>query len=219
MNADEIAEGFKRINEIAMKAVSAGNYAEAAAVFLEGLALEEKLGLVTQMSESHANIGNVYFSAGEYDEALPHLAKAAELFQKASKSDEVIATMLTIATILEIKGDDAGAQKQLDAVMRKARNGEQRGMVFYRIACLHQKKGDPYKAQESFSRALMEMERLNRQEDILLCLLARAALFLRTGRRELASRDVARAKSLARGKDKLTGLFQNAASELGLDQL
>jgi len=217
MNAKEMAAGFKKINEIAMKAVGTGDYQTAIAVFKEGLALEEKLGLTVQMSESHANIGNAYYSAGEYNEALSHLRKALELFQKTSKTESIIAASLTISTILEIMEDNAGAQKQLDSALRIARNGEQRGMIQYRIACLCVKEKNYYKAQETFGRALMEMERLNRREDMLLCLLTRASLFMQMDRQMLASRDIARAKSIAQGSDRLKNSFSSAAAELGLE--
>lgn len=215
--AEELAEGFKRINKAAMRAVGEGNFPEAISMLREGLALEEKLGLTVQMSESYANIGNVYFSAGEYDEALSCLKKAKEMFAKAGHTEGVISTSLTISTILELNEDYPGAQKQLDAAFRSARTGEHRGMLYYRIACLQHKTGLTQRAQESFSRALIEMERLNRQEDILLCLLARASFFIDIDRQMLASRDIARAKSIARNNDKLMNLFINTAAEMGLD--
>lgn len=217
MDAKEIAAGFKKINEMAMKAMGAGEYQEAIAIFMEGLALEEKLGLVVPMAESHANIGNVYLYAGELDEAQDHLIKAQQIFQKASKIGNVISTALSIATIMEEKGDDVGAQKQLDTALRMARTGEQRGSVLFRIACLNQKTKNNYKAQDAYGRALMEMERLNRREDILLCLLARASLFTQMERQVPASRDIARAKSMAKGNERLMEQYESALAELGLE--
>ncbi|MCL1976169.1 MAG: tetratricopeptide repeat protein [Firmicutes bacterium] len=217
MDAKEIAAGFKKINEMAMKAMGAGEYKEAIAIFMEGLALEEKLGLDVPMAESYANIGNVYLSAGELEEAQNHLVKAQKIFQKASKTENFIATSLTIAAIMEEKGDDTGAQKQLDSALRLARNGEQRGSILFRVACLNQKIKNNYKAQEAYGRALMEMERLNRKSDVLLCLLARASLFLQMDRQMLASRDIARAKSLTLGNEILQEQYVNALAELGLE--
>ena len=214
-----MAEGFKKINEAAMKAVATGNYGEAAAIFTEGLALEEKLGLTKQIAESHANIGNVHFSAGEYDEALSHLIKAFDLFRKASNTVGAVSVSLTIAAVMEIKGDDAGAQKQLETALRMSRTGEQRGMAFYRIGGFNMRNGNHYKAQEAFNRAIMELERLNRQDDLLLCLLTRASLFTQMDRHTLAARDVARANSIARSNDRLMKKFSAAVSELGLDNL
>ena len=217
MDAKEIAAGFKRINEMAMKAMGAGEYQEAIAIFMEGLALEEKLGLVVPMAESHANIGNVYLSAGELEKALDHLTKAQHIFKKASKMENVISTSLSIAAIMEENGDNAGSQKQLDTALRMARTGEQRGSVLFRIACLHQKTNNNYKAQDAYSRALMEMERLNRREDILLCLLARASLFRQMERQVPASRDIARAKSIAQGNERLMEQYASAVAELRLE--
>ena len=216
MDAKEMAAGFKRINEMAMKAMGAGEHQEAIAIFMEGLALEEKLGLVVPMAESHANIGNVYLVTEEFEKALDHLAKAQSIFQKASKTEQFISTSLAIAAIMEDKGDDAGAQKQLDTALRMARNGEQRGAVLFRIACLHQKTNNNYKAQDAYGRALMEMERLNRREDTLFCLLARASLFRQMQRPVPASRDIARAKSIAQGNERLMEQYENALTELGL---
>lgn len=218
MNASEIAEGFKKINEVAMKALEAGNYEEAIAVFLEGLELEKKLGLVAQIAESHANIGNTYFSAGELDEALDYLMKARDLFQKAAMIENVISVSLSISTILDLKGESDSARKQLDFALRIARTGKQRGMIFYRIAYFDQSKGYHFKAQESYGRALMEIERLNRKEDLILCLLARASLFTQMDRQTLASRDIARAKSIAQSGDSLMNIFLGAISELGFDK-
>ena len=217
MDAKEMAEGFKKINMLAMKAISEGDHAKAIGIFQEGLALEEKLGLTNQMAESHANIGNAHFLAGEFDEALSQLTKAQTIFQKAGKTVGVIAVSLNISSIMELQGDDAGAQKQLDSSLRVARTGEQRGTLLYRIACLQQKSGKHYQAQEFFGRALMEFERVNRQEDLLECLMARAALFLQLDRRLPAERDIARAKSIAQGHERLTERFLSVASELGID--
>jgi len=217
MDAKEIAEGFKKINMMAVKAVGEGDYAKAIGIFREGLALEEKLGLTNQMAESYANIGNAHFFAEEFDEALSYLTKAQTLFQKAGKTEGVIASSLNISTIMELKGDDAGAQKQLDASLRIARTGEQRGTLLYRIACLQQKSERHFQAQEFFSRALMEFERINRPEDLIVCLLARAALFLQLNRQLPAERDIARAKSLAQGNEKLMDRFLSASSELGIN--
>ncbi|MCL1816571.1 MAG: tetratricopeptide repeat protein [Clostridiales bacterium] len=217
MNAKEMAEGFKRINELAMKALSAGEHQEAIAIFKEGLILEEKLGLQTQMAQSYANIGNAYLSVGELAEAQRHIEKAQKIFQKTANTEGVISALLTIATIRQANGDEADAQKQLDDALRMTRNGEQRGMVLYRIACHKQQTGSNYQAQEAYSRALLEMERLNRPSDILFCLLARASLFKQMDRQVLATRDIARAKSLALSHEKLMERFINAVAELGLE--
>jgi len=218
MDAKDVAEGFKKINMMAMKAICEGDYAKAIGIFQEGLALEEKLGLSSQMAESYANIGNAYFFAEDFDEALSYLTKAQTQFQKIGKSEGVISVSLNISTILELKGDVAGAQKQLDASLRMARTDEQRGTLLYRVACLQQKSGRNYQAQEFFGRALMEFERANRAEDVIVCLLARAALFLQQNRRLPAERDIARAKSIAQGHERLMDRFLSTASELGIDK-
>ena len=217
MDAKGIAEGFKRINMMAVKAVGENKYEEAIAIFKEGLALEEKLGLVNQMAESYANIGNAYFSAGELDEALNYLTKAQEQFKKAGKTDGVVTVSINASTILELKEDGAGALKQLNDSLRIVRDGGKRGTLQFRIAYLHQRAGRQYQAQEAYGRALMEFERLNRSEDVLYCLMARASMFMQINQKIPAERDIARAKSMARADAKLAARLADAAAELGIN--
>ena len=217
MTDKELAEGFIKINKAAMKAISEGSFEEAISIFREGMVLEERLGLTVQASESLANIGNVFLSAGEYDEALVYFQKAKESFTNTANTDGIVSMDLSIANILELEDDEADAERQLTAALRVSRTGEQRGKVYYRIACLQLRTGNHYSAQESFTRALAEMERLNRREDMLLCLLTRASLFHQMNNEVSASRDIARAKSIAYGSRRLMGIFEDAVSDLELD--
>ena len=217
MDNKELDERLTTINEAAMKAVAEGDFEEAISLFTQRLELEEKHGMTVPMAESHTNIANIWFSVEEHDQALLHLEKAVELFQKAGRIDGVISVHLTASVIFELTGDAVTAQKSLEAALRIADTDKQQGVVRCRLAALHQRAERYDQAQEAYNLAVMEIERSDSPEDLMLCLMARASLYSETDRLSFAERDIARAKQLSLGSNRLTSIYLNAAEELGFN--
>ena len=75
------------LNNVGVVYKNAGEYDKAIEYYQQNLRIQEQLGILRQMANSRANIGNVYFFFGlDYDKALEYYNAALELFRQDSES-------------------------------------------------------------------------------------------------------------------------------------
>ncbi len=106
MDREKIARTLKNLNQLAIHEVRQHNYARALEFFIQGLCLEDKLGLKAEMAESFFNLASTYYLMEDYEQALHKIQLSETLF------------------IQEGKGEDLSRARQMEAQIRMKREGK-----------------------------------------------------------------------------------------------
>jgi tetratricopeptide (TPR) repeat protein len=210
---EKIAEMLKMINKTAIFEYSRGNYAKAIEVFEKGRMLEETVGLKKQAAESIVNIGNVYYTTGEYQIALEKYSQALEIFKRERDSTGVYMVYQLMGQIYFNTGKYGQAAQAFDTCIRMNLGNKERATAYFQAGITFARLNNTLRAQEYITRALTEFERLEEKDSIIECLTERALLFKNAGRKDLAVQDLRKCLKIADGNENLLkGIQEQLAS-------
>lgn len=136
------------------------NYAKALEIYRRAIPLSDDAARITILN----NAGNANYYLGEYGEAWQQYAEAEEIlkrFQGPTKQEEQFTTDVNQATILQRLGKDRDAMQAYRELESKAAPNDYigRGQLLANLGAVYRRLGDPYKALDTYKRALANFEK------------------------------------------------------------
>ncbi len=136
------------------------NYAKALEIYRRAIPISDDAARITILN----NAGNASYYLGEYGEAWKQYAEAEEIlkrFQGPTKQEEQFTTDVNQATILQRLGKDRDAMQAYRELESKAAPNDYigRGQLLANLGAVYRRLGDPYKALDTYKRALASFEK------------------------------------------------------------
>jgi serine phosphatase RsbU (regulator of sigma subunit) len=124
---------------------------------------------ISQLARCYRSIGNIYYSFGDYKEALQYHLEAKSTYEQAKDKKGIAASYSNIGIVQAALGDVESALNSYDRTIEMAKEANELksiGIAYNNIATAHEKQDKFTLALEYYERALNIFKELNAKDNL-----------------------------------------------------